>query len=90
MQSSFVVVGVAVAARVPGGRAKPLREEVKLRRPVRAVAADAVQEYDERPSAGDGYGDARRRAYEERFQDYSALAPEIFTARARLSLSRRI
>jgi hypothetical protein len=57
---------------------------------VRAVAADAVQEHDERAAAGDAQRDARRAGDEDGVQGYSALAPEIFTARARLSLSLRM
>ena len=52
------------------------------------VAADAVQEQHERPAPGDREGDARCRADMDRLQCYSALAPEIFTARALLSESR--
>ena len=52
-----------------------------------AVAADAVDEEKERPAARYGKRKARRRADEDGFQDYSALAPEIFTARPRFSKS---
>jgi len=82
-----VIVRVAIAARIPRGRGETLREELDLAAPVVAVAADAVQEEDQRAFAGYGDGDARRRADEDGFQGYSAFAPEIFTARARLSLS---
>ena len=51
------------------------------------VAADAVQEQDERPLARDREREARRSADENRLQAYSALAPEILTARPRLSKS---
>jgi len=57
---------------------------------MRAMAADAVQEQDERAAPGDADRDARRTGDENRFQGYSALAPEMRTARARLSLSLRM
>ena len=47
LERSFVVVGIAVAARVPRRRAIPGVKERELRRPVAAVAADAVQEDEE-------------------------------------------
>ena len=87
LQRPFIVVGVAVAARVPGGGAKALGEEFDLVAPVAPVAADAVQEEQQRPAAGDRDGEPRRRLDEDGVQGYSALAPEIFTARERLSLS---
>jgi hypothetical protein len=90
LQRSLVVVGVAVAARVPRRRAKAPREELDLVAPVAAVAADAVQEQDQLAAAGDGDRESRRRLDKNAFQGYSALAPEIFTARARLSLSLRM
>jgi hypothetical protein len=49
-----------------------------------AVAAHTVDEQHERAAPGDRNREARRGADENRFQDYSALAPEIFTARPRL------
>ena len=49
-----------------------------------AVAAHAVHEQHERPASGDGKRKARRGADEDGFQNYSAFAPEIFTARPRL------
>jgi len=54
---------------------------------MRAVAADAVQKEHERAAPGDAHCDAGRTGYQDGFQDYSALAPEILTARARFSLS---
>ena len=51
-----------------------------------AVAADAVQEDHQRPVAMDAQRDARRGADVDEFH-YSAFAPEIFTARPRLSRS---
>jgi len=51
------------------------------------ASADAVQEEDERPATRDGEGYARRGPGEERFQCYSAFAPEIFTAWPRFSRS---
>ena len=51
------------------------------------VAADAVEEERERPFARDREREARRAADENRFQAYSARAPEILTARPRLSKS---
>ena len=86
-QRSLVVLGVAVAARVPRRRSEPPRDDLELRVPRAAVAADAVQEDDERSLARDSEGEPRRSADERRFQAYSALAPEIFTARPRLSKS---
>ena len=47
------------------------------------VPADAVQEEEQRPLAGDGQREARRGPGEDGFQPYSALAPEIFTASPR-------
>jgi hypothetical protein len=46
-----------------------------------------MQKENRRALAGDREGEPRRRFDEDRFQGYSALAPEIFTARARLALS---
>jgi hypothetical protein len=54
------------------------------------VPADAVQEEKQRPLPGDRQREARRGPGEDGFQRYSALAPEIFTARSRLSLSFRM
>ena len=51
------------------------------------MPADPVQEEHERPSAGDREREARDRPDENRFQCYSALAPEIFTAKPRFSRS---
>jgi hypothetical protein len=87
IERAFIVVGIAVAARVPGGRGEPAREELDLRVPGAAAAADAVQEKDQRSLARDREREARRCADENRFQAYSALAPEILTARPRLSKS---
>ena len=52
-----------------------------------AVTRDAVQEHDERAAAGDAQCDARRTGYQNGFQAYSTLAPEILTASARFALS---
>lgn len=51
------------------------------------MPADAVQEEEQRSLARDRQREARRGPGEDGFQRYSALAPEIFTARRRLSLS---
>jgi len=51
------------------------------------VPADAVQEEEQRSLAGDRQREARRGPDEDRFQCYSALAPEIFTAWPRFSRS---
>src|SRR5688572_4811884 len=87
IQGPGVVVRVAVAARIPGRRPETRGEDRQLLVPVMAVAADAVQENHQRPAAVDAQRDARSRADVDRFHGYSALAPEIFTARPRLSLS---
>src|SRR5258708_34652669 len=56
-----IVVGLAVAARVPGGRGKAGRREgLDLPEPVAPVAADAVQEQHQRPVALEGHREARR------------------------------
>ena len=44
LERAFVVVGLTVAARVPGGGAMSRGEEREPRVPVAAVAADAVEE----------------------------------------------
>jgi hypothetical protein len=67
-----------------------LRKELDLGGPMLPVSPDAVQEDDERAAAGDAQRDARRTGDENRVQGYSALAPEMRTARARLSLSLRM
>jgi hypothetical protein len=83
-----VILGVAVAARIPGHGAVAPRERFDLPVPVVPVAADAVQEEYEGPGARDRERNARLRADEDRFDaGYSTRAPEIFTARARLALS---
>jgi hypothetical protein len=87
LQGALVVVRFAVAARIPCRRGVVLREVFELLAPVAVVAADAVQEEEQRPFARDGDCDARRGTDVDGFQGYSAFAPEIFTARARLSLS---
>lgn len=58
--------------------------------PVVPVPADAMEEENERSGAGDREREPGGRADEDGFQRYSAFAPEIFTARARLSESVRI
>jgi hypothetical protein len=87
LQRTFVVVGVAVAARVPGRGLEVPREELDLAREIAAVAADAVEEEDQRARSRDRDREARRGFDEDCFQGYSAFAPEILTARARFSLS---
>jgi hypothetical protein len=44
LQRAFVVLGIAVAARIPGRGPESTGEELDLPRPVAAAAADAVQE----------------------------------------------
>ena len=90
LQRAFIVLGIAVAPRVPGGGPEVGREEFDLPRPVAPAAADAVQEEEESAFAGDRYGQARDRPDTNGSQGYSAFAPEIFTARPRLSLSFRM
>jgi hypothetical protein len=68
LERAFVVVGIAVAARVPGGRAIARAKEGELRVPVAAVAADAVKEEDELALARERQREARRGADEERLQ----------------------
>src|SRR6185436_11249809 len=87
LQLARVVVGLAVAARVPGSGAKALREGLELLRPVASIAADAMQEKHERAFARDRDREARRRADHGGLGIHSAFAPEIFTARPRLSRS---
>ena len=87
VERTCVVFRVAVTARIPGGGPEARGEELDLRVPAVAVAADAVQEEDERAFARERDGELRRRADEDGLQGYSALAPEIFTARARFSES---
>jgi hypothetical protein len=60
LQPALVVVGLAEAARVPRGDLEAVREALQLRRPVAAVAADAVQQQDQAAGARDRYGEARR------------------------------
>jgi hypothetical protein len=86
-QRPVVVLRVAVAACIPRGCLELPREELQLRMPVRPVAADAVQEDDERAAARNAQRDARRTGDQDGFQAYSTLAPEILTACARFSLS---
>jgi hypothetical protein len=86
-QCICVIVRIAVAARVPRRRLVPRREEIELAGPVVPMPADAVQEEKEGSLAGDRQREARRGPDEDGFQPYSALAPEIFTASCRLSLS---
>jgi hypothetical protein len=62
LQRAFVVVRVAVAARIPGGGAVPmLGEELDLAGPVAPVAADAVEKQDQLAMAGDRNRKARCR-----------------------------
>jgi hypothetical protein len=63
-----LVVGIAVAARVPGGRAIAPREELELRGPVAAVAAYAVKEEQELALARERQREARRGTDEDGFQ----------------------
>src|SRR4051812_8042233 len=90
-QRALVVVRVAVAARVPCGGPEPvLREKGELVLPMVAVAADPVEEEHERPASRGGHCDARGARNQRGPGRHSALAPEIFTARPRLSLSLRM
>jgi hypothetical protein len=68
MQGFGVVVGVAVAARIPGRGLETLREELDLAGPVAPVAADAVEKEDQGPAAGDRDSETRCRFDENRFQ----------------------
>jgi hypothetical protein len=69
LQRAFVVVGVAVAACVPGGGVKPVGgEEIDLAGPVAPVAADAVQKQDQLAMAGDRNRETRGRLDEGCFQ----------------------
>src|SRR5437879_11552044 len=87
VQRALVVVGIAVAARVPGGGPEMLGKHRQLQIPVAAIAAYSVQEQHQRARSLDRNRDARRRLDEDGFHAYSALAPEILTACARLALS---
>jgi hypothetical protein len=87
IERPLVVLGVAVAARIPGRRAEAAGENAELPVPGMPVAADAVEEENERPPARERKREARRAADENGLQAYSARAPEIFTARPRLSKS---
>jgi hypothetical protein len=68
LQRAVVVVGIAVAARVPGSGLEVVREEFDLAGPVAPVAADAVEKEDEGPAAGDRDSETRCRFDENRFQ----------------------
>jgi hypothetical protein len=69
LQRALVVVGIAVAARVPGrGLEAVLREEFDLAGPVAAIAADAVQEKYQLSVACDRDRKPRRRINENRIQ----------------------
>jgi hypothetical protein len=62
LQRAFVVVRVAVTARIPGGGAVSMRgEEIDLAGPVAPVAADAVEKQDQLAMAGDSNRKARCR-----------------------------
>jgi hypothetical protein len=87
IQGPRVVLRIAVTARVPGSGFESRGKELELPVPAMAITADAVQEEDERPLARDRDREPRRGADEDGVQGYSAFAPEILTARARLSLS---
>src|SRR5436190_13963976 len=87
VERPFVVVGLTVAARVPGSRLVRAGEELHLRIPVLPPAANAMQEDEEFALARHRQGKARRGTDEDRIHRYSAFAPEMRTARARLSLS---
>ena len=84
-ERALVVVGVAVPASIRRDCRELRRERRELVVPVRAVAADAVQEHGERTGAGDAEREPRRRADED---GHSARAPESFTACPRASRSR--
>ena len=60
-ERAVVVVAEAIAARIPGDGMKARGEGRQLVAPVRAVAADAVQEHDERALAHVVDGNAGRR-----------------------------
>jgi hypothetical protein len=68
LERALVVVGIAVAARVPGGGAIARGEERELGVPVAAVAADAVQEDEELALARERQREARRGADPDCFQ----------------------
>jgi hypothetical protein len=69
LQRAFVIVGVAVAARIPGRGAETMRgEEVDLAGPVAPVTANAVEKQDQLAVAGDGDREARCRLDEDGFQ----------------------
>jgi hypothetical protein len=57
----FVIVGIAVAARVGRGDPEVTVEVFELRRPIAPVSADAVQKKDELAAARDRDREPRRR-----------------------------
>src|SRR5438309_7066290 len=87
VQRALVVVGIAVAARVPGGGREMLGKHRQLQIPVAAIAAYAVQEQHQRTRSLDRDRDARCWFDEDGSHAYSALAPEIFTAMPRAARS---
>src|SRR3989442_14813247 len=72
MQRAVVIVGIAVAARVPGGGPEMLGEHRQLQIPVAAIAAYSVQEQHQRTRSLDRNREARRRLDEEGFHAYSS------------------
>jgi hypothetical protein len=69
LERAFVVVGVAVAARIPGRGAEPMRgKEGDLAGPIAPVTADAVEKQDQLAMAGDRNRKARCRLDEDRVQ----------------------
>ena len=72
-ERAFVVVGIAVAARVGRRYAEVTVEVLELRGPVAAVAADAVEKKDELAVARDRDREPRRRIDENRIQEVTPL-----------------
>jgi hypothetical protein len=78
VQRAVVVVGLAVAARVPGHGPVAAREELELAGPVAAVAADAVEKQHQLTLAGDRKRQARRGFDENRVQGLFSLRSRDF------------
>ena len=87
MQRAVVVVRVTVTARVPCRGLEVPAECGELPVPIVPVAADAMQKKNKRAVALHRERKARRRFDDDDLRAYSNFAPEIFTARSRLSLS---
>ena len=73
LQRAFVILRIAVAARIPGGGLEAAGEKLDLAGPVAAIAADAVQKKDELSRARDRDREPRRRIDKDRFQDLFRL-----------------